>query len=161
MRGAAAIVLTLIFAFVISLLVPRTNVTLFDDGTPALTISQRSVFPSASYVVAAPNGTILAVLRKSPFSRLGRNRWSITQEGRYIGQALEESFGRALVRKVLGKFSRRFETNVRIDHGGIPAGRIIRRAEPNATIDTLELTGDALDRRVAVALATVVLGREP
>ena len=113
------------------------------------------------YAVAAPNGAVLAVLRKSPFSRLGRNRWSITQDGRYLGQAVEESFGRALIRKFLGKFSRRFETNMRIEHGGVDAGRIIRRATEHAHLDTLELRGDALDRRVAVALATVVLGREP
>ena len=161
LRAAAALVLTLFFAFVISLLVPRINVTLYDDGTPALTISQRAVFPSSSYAVAAPNGAVLAVLRKSPFSRLGRNRWSITQDGRYLGQAVEESFGRAILRKFLGKFSRRFETNMRIEHGGVDAGWIVRRATENARLDTLELRGDALDRRVAVALATVVLGREP
>jgi hypothetical protein len=61
---------------------------------------------------------------------------------------------------VLGKFNRRFETNVRIVYGGIPVGRIVRRPE-NGRADVLELTSDALDRRIAVALATLVLGREP
>ena len=160
-RAALTLLLTLVFTFGIALLVPRVHVTLYDDGTPALTISQRSVFPSSTYAVAAPNGTILAVLRKSPFSRLGRNRWSISQEGRFIGEAVEESFGRALFRKFLGKFNRRFETNLRIEHGGVDAGWILRRPDENGRTDTLELFSDAIDRRVAVALATLVLGREP
>lgn len=161
LRAGAALVLTLVFAFFIALLVPRVNVTLYDEHHPALTLSQRSVFPTATYVVASPNGTALAELRKSSFSRLGRNRWVIVQNGRWIGEASEESLGRALVRKLLGKFSRNFETNVAIEHGGIPVGRVVRRPENGTPADVLELTSDALDRRVAVALATLILGREP
>jgi hypothetical protein len=156
LRALLVLVLTIVFSIVIAMLVPRANVTLYDENHPALTISQGAVFPSATYIVATPNGAHLAELRKSFLSRLGRNRWTITQDGRYLGEAHEESFGGALLRKLFGKFSRKFETNVRITYGGVDAGRIIRRAA-----DTLELTGDALDRRVAVALATLVLGREP
>lgn len=159
LRALLVLLLTMAFSIVIAMLVPRANVTLFEDNNPALTISQRSVFPSATYVVATPNGAHLAELRKSFLSRLGRNRWTITQEGRYLGEAHEETFGGALVRKLLGKFSRKFETNVRVTYGGVDAGWIIRR--PDAHMDALQLTGDALDRRVAVALATLVLGREP
>ena len=160
-RAILAMGLTVIFAFVITLLVPRTHVTLYDDGNPALTISQRSMFPAATYVVAAPNGARLAELRKSFFSRLGRHRWTISQEGRYVGEAREESFGGALMRKLLGKFSRKFETNVRIDHGGSDIGWIRRRPAQDGRADVLELSSDAIDRRIAVALATLVLGREP
>ena len=64
-------------------------------------------------------------------------------------------------RKVLGKFNRRYETNFLIESGGIDIGRIIRRPDAHGDVDVLELTNDALDRRVAVALATLVLGREP
>ncbi len=161
LRAVVALVLTLVFAFLIGLLVPRVQVTLYDDGRPALTLSQRTAFPAACYAVATPNGATLADLRKTFFSRLGRNRWTIVQDGRHIGEAVEESLGRALVRKFLGKFSRRFETNFLIEHGGLAAGRIIRRPQPEGVADVLELTNDALDRRVAVALALVVLGREP
>ena len=160
-RAFVALVLTLIFAFFIALLVPRINVTLYDEHHPALTISQRTTHPGVSYVVATPNGATLAELRKTPFSRLGRHRWRIVQEGRLLAEAVEESWGRAMVRKALGKFNRRFETNLRIEYGGLDAGRIIRRPDGNGAVDTLELTSDALDRRVAVALATLVLGREP
>jgi hypothetical protein len=160
-RALLALALTLLFSFVITLLVPRVNVTMFDDGNPALTIAQRSVFPTASYVVAAPNGAMLAVLRKSFFSRLGRNTWTITNEGRVIAEAREESLGRALLRKFLGKFSRRYETNMRIDQGGIDVGEIARRPGAHGVTDALTLSSDTIDRRVAVALATLILGREP
>jgi len=160
-RAGVALVLTLIFAFFIALLVPRINVTLYDEHHPALTLSQRTIFPTVHYIVAAPNGTTLAELRKAPFSRLGRHRWRIVQEGRLLAEAVEESWMKAMLRKALGKFSRRFETNLRIEYGGLAAGRIIRRPDANGDIDILELTTDALDRRVAVALATLILGREP
>lgn len=156
LRALAALILTLTFATFIAMLVPRVNVTLYDEHHPALTVWQRTLFPSATFVVATPNGATLAEVRKTLLSRLGRNRWTIVQEGRPIGEAIEESFARAMLRKLLGKFDRRFETNLRITHGGIEAGRILRREG-----DVLELTTDALDRRVAVALATLVFGREP
>jgi hypothetical protein len=161
MRAGAALLLTLLFASCIALLVPRVQVTLYDDGQPALTVSQRSTFPSASFIVSTPNGASLAVLRKSPFSRLGRNRWRISQEGRPIGEAAEESFSGALLRKFAGKFNRRFEENIRITYGGLDAGRIVRRPDAQGRVDVLEITNDALDRRIAVALATLVLGGEP
>jgi len=157
-RAVLAFLLTLFFTFLITLLVPRTNVTLYDDGNPALTISQRA---ASSWIVATPNGAVLARLRKSPFSILGRTRWSIDHEGRVLAEAIEESFGRAMLRKLYGKFSRRFETNMNIRLPGLDMGRILRRPNERGEVDVLELDGDALDRRVAVALATVVLGREP
>jgi len=157
LRALIALALTFAFAFLIARLAPRANVTLYNDGTPALTISQRA---NTAYVVAAPNGTILGQLRKSPFSFLGRTRWTVTHEGRVLAEAIEESFGRAILRKLYGKFSRRFETNIYIRLPGVEMGRIVRR-KVNGDVDVLELTGDALDRRVAVALATVVFGREP
>jgi hypothetical protein len=156
LRAVIAAVLTVAFALLIAMLVPRVDVTLFEENRPALTISQRKVFPSATYVVMTPNGTQLAELRKSVLSRLGRNKWTIAHDGRYLGEAREDSFTGAVLRKLLGKFSRKFETNVVLSYGGVEVGRILRRSG-----DVLELTSDAMDRRVAVALATMVLGREP
>lgn len=161
LRALVALVLTMAFTFIISLLAPRANVTLYDEGRPALTVSQRSGFPTAAYVVAAPNGAQLAELRKSFFSRLGRHRWIIRSEGRYLGEAAEESFFGALLRKVLGKFSRRFQTDVVVTYAGGAAARILRRPDRHGRVDVLEVTNDALDRRVVVALATLILGSEP
>ncbi|HEX8172387.1 MAG TPA: hypothetical protein VF824_17770 [Thermoanaerobaculia bacterium] len=160
-RAIAALLLTLVFAGGIALLVPRTNVTLYDDGQPALTIAQTATVPQARFVVSAPNGARLAELRRSLFSRIGRNRWLIFHDGRYLGQAYEDSLPGALRRKLLGNFSRRWQTDVVIEQGGVEAGRIVRRAGADGRFDELLLASNALDRRVAVALATLVLGREP
>lgn len=156
-RAMLALLLTAVFATGIAWLVPRVHVTLYDEHHPALTISQLG---ARAYAVSTPNGATLAELRRSPFSRIGRHRWTVIQDGRHLGESLEESLLGALRRKLLGKFSRRFETNVRIIYGGLPVGRIVRRPD-NGRTDVLELTSDALDRRIAVALATLVLGREP
>lgn len=158
LRAGLVLLLTFLFAICIVMLAPRTNVTLYDDGQPALTISQRS---RTTFVVAAPNGAHLAELRTSALSRLGRNRWVILNDGRYLGEAIEDSFFGALLRKLLGKFSRSFQTNVRITHGGVDAARILRRPDEQGRKDVLQVTSDALDRRVLVALATLILGREP
>lgn len=161
LRAAAALALTFAFTYCISLLVPRIDVTLYEEGAPAVTISQRKVSPGASWVVTTPDGQELAVIRKSFLSRFGRNRWRVAQGGRDTGSAVEESYGGALVRKMLGKFSRRFETNLIVRNGDVDTARIIRRPEANGQYDLLEITGDLLDPRVVVALATLVLGREP
>lgn len=158
LRALLAAGLTIVFTFLIGMLVPRAKVTLFEEDQPALTITQRQVFPSESYVVSAPNGAELALLRRGPFGRMGRNRWTITSGGQPVGHAVEESFGRALVRKVLGKFDRRFDVNVKLEYSGLDAGTIYRRG---ADSDVLELINDIADRRICVALATVILGREP
>jgi hypothetical protein len=136
-------------------------VTLYDNAQPALTITQRSTFPASRYVIATPNGAQLAEIRKSPFSRLGRHRWTILHDGRYVGEAAESSFFGALVRKLYGKFSRRFETDVIVTHGGVAAARILRRPDTAGRIDVLEILSDTVDRRVLVAVATLILGREP
>ncbi len=161
LRAASVLVLTLVFTAFITLLAPRTNVTLYDNGQPALIITQRSMFPTTTYALSTPNGAQLADVRKSPFSRMARNRWKILYNGRYLGEAAERSFAGALIRKVYGKFSRRFETNVVITHGGIEAGRILRRPDPAGRVDVLEVVSDALDRRVLVGVATLILGGEP
>ena len=161
LRAGLALVLTFAFSYFISLLVPRIEVTLYEDGAPALTISQHSVSPAAAWIVTTPDGAELAEIRKSFASRLGRNRWRVLQHGREIADAIEDSLAGALTRKFFGKFSRRFETNMLVRAGGIETARIIRRPEANGQYDLLELTGNLLDPRIAVALATLVLGREP
>jgi len=165
LTAIAAIALSLFFALVIVMLVPPVTVTLFNDENPALTISQRSrtAFPSVTYAVVTPDGHTLALLRKSLFSRLARNRWAILDpHSRDLGDAKEESFSRAVIRKFLGKFDRRFESNVDVQIAGSDAGHIYRRAAmPGAEVDLLTIRGDAVDRRVLIALATLILGSEP
>ena len=164
--AAIALVLSAGFAVIIILLVPPISVTIYDGPDPALTIAQQSnvSFPVATYVVATLDGKALARLRKSFFSRLGRNRWMILPPNDHgpSGDAVEESLAKALLRKVAGKFSARYQANVRIRYAGSEAGWIIRRPNETGDVDLLDLAADSpLDRRVAVALAVLVLGAEP
>jgi hypothetical protein len=165
--GAAlvALMLSIAFALLIAMLVPPTSVTIYDGQSPALTIAQdsRASFPVISFTIVTPDGIRLARIRRSFFSRLGRNRWHLLDpNGRWLGEAVEESFGRAWVRKFLAKFNRHYDADVRIVIGGTNAGTIVRRDVGQGEFDVLDLPANSpLDRRVAVALAALVLGSEP
>jgi hypothetical protein len=161
----AALMLSAAFSAMIVLLVPATNVTIFDGGAPAITIAQQSSvsFPTVTYVVGGADGKPIARIAKSFFSRFGRNRWLLFGSDHSArGMAIEESLGRALVRKILGKFAPAYQSNIRITWNGDEAGWIIRRPGSDSHADLLELNpATTLDRRTAVALATLVLGSEP
>jgi hypothetical protein len=161
--AAAAGILSVGFAALIAMLVPRARVTLYDGVRPVLTIVQRAVaMPVATYVVRTSEHETIAVLRRSILARLGRNRWRISLANHGRAWAIEESFSRALLRKVLGKFNRRHEANVRIFDDAGAAGVIVRRPDQTGEADYLDLPANGtLDRRVAVALATLIFGLEP
>ncbi len=164
--GVASLLLSVMFSAFIAALVPRTRVTLYNGTSPALVIVQQSrfAFPRAKYVVQTSDGATIAHLRKSVLSRLGRNTWSIDAppDQRGSGFAVEESLWRAIVRKFIGKFDRKREANVRLYYQGIASGLIVRRPDATGEADYLDLAANAaLDRRVAVALATLVFGAEP
>jgi len=163
-----ALLLATAFAIIIAMLVPTTSVTLYEGTNPAISIVQESSlsFPVVTYRVKSSEGRTVGRLRKSVLSRLGRNRWLILppDSDQVLGYAIEESLGRALLRKVAGKFDAGFQSNMRIRYLDRDAGHIVRRPDPSGIADVLDLTPDAdlsLDRRVAVALATLVLGSEP
>jgi hypothetical protein len=161
--AAFAFVLSAGFAVLIAMLVPPMNVTLNQDVVPMLLITQESnvSFPSVTFLVSTPEKRALAKFRKRVWSRLGRNRWDIlTATGdRPIGYAEEESLSRAFVRKLAGKFSPRYQADVRIHYLDKDVGWIVRRANGEAA-DTLTISG-TVDHRVAVALATLIFGSEP
>ncbi len=163
LTSIGALVLCIFFSLLIVALVPPVKVTLHDGSAPALVIAQRSraAFPSVTHAVVTPDGRTIALLRKSFFARAGRNRWTMLDPaGHVIGSAVEESFGRAFGRKLAGKFSRAFEANVRIDSGGKHLATIARRPNERGEVDVLDCSPD-LDRRIAVALGTLILGSEP
>src|SRR4029078_1760740 len=119
-------------------------------------------FPVATYVVGSPDRKVLARIRRSIWSRVGRNRWSILpiNSDRAIGYAVEESLSRALVRKFAGKFHPKYQSNLVIRYLDKDAAWIVPRPNSEGESDVLEITGE-IDHRVAVALATLVLGSEP
>lgn len=163
LSAAIALVLAIVFAVIIMALVPPVTVTLFDGTSPMLTIAQRSrsAFPAVSFAVVTSDGEAVAGLRKGFFARFGKNRWLITDAaGRPIGHAVEESLGRAIARKIGGKFSRAFESDVLVTAYRKRAAVIVRRQSHRGAVDVLECTSD-VDRRVAVALAVLILGSEP
>jgi hypothetical protein len=162
----AALMLSAAFSAMIILLIPATHVTIFEGAAPAITVAQQSSvnFPSVTYAVGAGGGKPVARIAKSFFSRFGRNRWELLDANDFFarGEAVEESLGRALVRKVFGKFAPSYQSNVRIIWNGEEAGWIIRRPGADGHADVLELNpATTLDRRTAVALAVLVLGSEP
>jgi hypothetical protein len=147
--------------------VPRIRVTLYDcGGKPALKIVQQSrvPFPATRFAVRSADGVTLAIIRRIAISRLFAHRWTIAappdQTG--VAYAAEESLGQALKRKFLGKFNRKYQANIRVIHHGTEAATIVRRPNENGEYDLLQIVPDAsLDRRVTVALATLVFGAEP
>jgi hypothetical protein len=158
--------IALVLSVMIALLVPPTNATLYDGVQPAITIAQQSSIsiPVATYLIATPDGKPLARLRKNVFSRLGRNRWKILPVGdeHAVGEAVEESLSRALVRKLLGKFSARYQSNVVVRYLDRAAATIVRRPDAEGAADVLDIDPESpIDRRVAVGLATLILGSEP
>ncbi|HEY3056712.1 MAG TPA: hypothetical protein VGK31_12350 [Thermoanaerobaculia bacterium] len=164
--AVTSLVLSIGFSAIIATLVPRTRVTLYDGSKPALVITQKSriAFPRTTYAVKTHDGATIALLGRSTLSRLGRNSWSIDSaaDQRGSGFAVEESLMRAIVRKFAGKFNRSREANIRLYHQGIASGVIVRRPDATGEVDYLDLAANAtLDRRVAVALATLVFGAEP
>jgi len=164
--GAIVLLLCAAFAVLIAMVVPATNVTIYDGAAPVLTIVQQSSLsiPVVTYFVATNDGKPLARVRRSVFSRLGRNRWGILpiSDDHAIGEASEESLAAALIRKLLGKFDPRYQSNLRIRYLDADAGTIARRPDAAGLRDVLDLHPDTpLDHRVAVALATLVLGSEP
>jgi hypothetical protein len=166
LHAIVALMLSTAFSAMIVMLVPATRVTIFDGAAPVITIAQQSSvsFPSVTYAIGAGDGKPIARIIKSFFSRFGRNRWEIHSSDDFLarGQATEESLGRAFIRKLFGKFAPAYQSNVRIEWTGEEAGWIIRRPGADGHADVLELNPSAsLDKRVAVALAVLVLGSEP
>jgi hypothetical protein len=144
-----AALLTAAFSVIISMLVPATRVTVYEGTTPAFGIVQQSSLsvPSVTFAVVGRDGRTIARLASSALSRLGRRRWRIlaADADRPLGDAVRR-FG--------------FQTNYRIRYQGAEVGQITRKGDSG----TLDLSADparTLDRRVALAVAMVVLGMEP
>lgn len=163
--GGIVVLLCGAFAVMIAMVIPSTNVTIYEGNQPVITISQQSSLsiPVVTYFVGTSDGKPLARVRRGVFSRLGRNRWHILpiSDDRPVGVAVEESFGRALLRKLAGKFNPRYQSDVMLRYLNTNAGIIHRRPNGDGETDILELGASPLDKRVAVAVATLVLGSEP
>ena len=164
MPAIIAVILSGAFSVLIAMLIPPRHVTLFHGNTPALNVVQESnvSFPMVTYAVMTPERQIVARIRRTAASRLARDRWKIIWANGMgtIGYAVEESLQRAWMRRIAGKFNPKYQSNIRIRYEGKDAAWIVRRPNRDGERDMLEING-AIDRRVAVALATLVFGSEP
>lgn len=165
-----AFLLTLGFALVILLLVPRRrHIYLYDDAELTsvnlmLWQETRFTFPVLRFSVRTADGRMIGSFSKNMFSAFGRHRWSIGDApgSSTIGCAIEDSLGMALLRKFLGSFFGLFKTNFHIFIGTEHVGLIDRRT---SGLDRyfLDLGSDAsygFDRRTALALAILIDGLE-
>jgi hypothetical protein len=151
-------------------LLPQIEIALFQDeelSRPALTIAQTSrfTFPAAAFAVFSDSWSEIGRVSFGTWSRLGRHRWSLLDPaGRELATAGEESLTDALIAKFLRGFDSRFETDLRVRIGGRDVGGIFRRPQSGLSRGTVDLNGDRafiIDRRLAVALAVLVMGLEP
>jgi hypothetical protein len=164
----ASLLLASAFVSGITLLLPDLSITIFTGEMPVVTITRqsRTSLPGATYSINSGDGVLLARVRKSLSSRIGRNRWLIlaNDSDRVIGDAAETSLIAAIARKLGGTFTRSLQTDLRLRYLGRDVGTIHRRPLPNGTSDLLDVSEDPttiLDRRIALALATLILGSEP
>lgn len=167
--AALALVLTAIFFTIVLLLVPRRHIYLYRDESMtsvALMLWQetRLSFPILRFTARVPDGTMIGCFTKSAFSSLGRHRWAIFDRMGVarIGHAVEDSFSRAMIRKVLGSFFGMLRTNFLLFMNGQQVGVIDRRTTPldRYFLDLRGEGGEQVDRRVALALAVLIDGLE-
>lgn len=165
--GAAALVLTVTFAFLILLLVPKRHAVICNDpslGSVALFLWQESrlFIPSLRFSLRTPDNQPIAIFTKSVFSNAGRRRWWIID--RYgatrLGYAMEDSLARAILRKILGRFFIALRTNFRVIFGGRQLAFLDRTQGRRQLLDLTEDPTYVFDRRIALALAVLVDGIE-
>ncbi len=160
-------ILTVLFALTVLLLVPRRHVYIYDDASMlcvALMIWQESRFsyPRLRFSTRMAEGELIGFFSRSFWSGLGRRRWSIydTTGSARVGVAVEDSFTRAILRKIFGIFSGAFRTNFRILARGEQVGFVDRRG---AVLNQygVQLAPEApFDPRLLLGLAVVIDGLE-
>lgn len=169
-QALVAFLMTAGFVLVILLLVPRRrHIYLYDDpdlSSVNLMLWQetRFTFPVLRFSVRAADGRMISSFSRNFLSIFGRHRWAIGDAlgTSTLGCAVEDSLGKALLRKFLGSFFGLFKTNFHILIGDEKVGVIDRRT---SGLDRyfLDLTPDAsygFDRRTALALAILIDGLE-
>jgi hypothetical protein len=169
---SALVALALSGGFLVAIwrLLSHLEVPVFGDDSlerRVVTLTQISqlTFPGTKFLVSDSSGREIGKLRFSGWSRIGRHRWTLLDaQDRHIATATEDSWGRAMLRKLLGKFRPEFETNLEIRSDDKVIGTITRRKEEGTNrglVDVSADQNDIVDRRLAAALAILVFGLEP
>lgn len=146
-------------------LYPKRHITFYLDTQkqhPVLCTRQGSKWElfAATYTVESREGEPLAILKKNYLWNLIRRRWRILDPGgQYIALALEDSWAKSVLRRVLGNWGALIRTNFNIL---TPTGEQIGAFNRNFTIldkYVLDMSLDTdivLDRRVALALGVML-----
>jgi len=127
---------------------------------PALTIKQINIimFLFCNYELIDAAGQTIARFRRRNLISMLRRTWDImTPDGKVIGRALEDSWGKAIFRR-FGPFGEMFKTDFIISIGDKMVGKYVRRITLSDKY-YLDLTPDpqkTLDRKIAVALGILL-----
>jgi len=103
-------------------------------------------------------GKILARFRRRNLISILRRTWDIFDaEGNLIGQAIEDSWGKALFRR-FGPLGEYFKTDFIITRGGVCVGKFIRRwtLADKYVLDMSDDPQRTFDRRTALALGVLL-----
>lgn len=131
-----------------------------------LLIKARSVFDfGATYdVTDATSRQVVGALRRKGMKSILRDEWEILAAGdQAIGKVSEDNAVVALLRRFVDIVSLVLPQSYHIEVYGQPIGAIKQNFNPFTLHYTMDLTGDtrgALDRRLAVALAILLLNVE-
>jgi uncharacterized protein YxjI len=130
----------------------KEQVTFLRDGSPFFRFKARSVMDlGATYDVTAPDGTAIGLFRKDFGKSLLRSTWHLQQPGlpEVIGQ--ERSMAVAILRRVQDSIPLPFHFDF-VSAEGHPIMSVTRKFGLRDKY-LLEVQAEALDRRLAMAMA--------
>jgi uncharacterized protein YxjI len=141
----------------------KRHIYIFPDSSlqnPLLTVLQDKVFMFLymPFTLTGADGQVIAKFRRRNLISALRRTWDIqSPDGTVIGQAVEDSWFKALFRR-FGPLGELLKTDFIITIGGNVIGKYIRKL---TILDkyVLDLTGDpqhTLDRRAAIALGVLL-----
>ncbi len=128
--------------------------------SPILNILQDNIFMILymRFTVTTPDGKVIAKFRRRNLISALRRTWDIqSPEGTVVGRAVEDSWGKALLRRFV-PFGELFKTDFIITIGNRVIGKFIRRwtMADKYILDLTEDPQKTFDRRAAIALAVLL-----
>lgn len=158
--AAAALVLGITFAVLINSLVPSMQVRLIDPHGRIVVMLERmrrGLRPAASWIITGEAGEPLATASPNALAPYLHEAWKLRLANGSTAVASDPSILRALVRKFLASFDRSFETDLRVELGSEVQGWIRRRTADGSGGHLEVVPTAAIDSRVVLGLAAIVL----
>lgn len=141
----------------------KEDIRIYTDETKQeelVTIKARSAidFSAAYDVVDAKTGEHVGVLRRKGMKSILRDEWQIlNQRDEQVGTIQEDSMGLAMVRRLLFNL---LPQNFTVTIGGQEVAEYKQNVNPFVQKIELNLNGDQLDRRLAIASGLLLLAIE-